>query len=376
MKKSGLIIILLSVFFTVSCNRSKKEKEYVKKVEHSEETIAVGIYKATGYAYTNVKYIAEALKIDAGIVYVTLSDADLLKTKLENIDVLLLPSLSNTNIVDKVDDEIATIITDFINKRGKGAIAMCNGAGVLSCTPGYQSLNLIDIKFNPGKAQKISTGITNFQLTEQGKQIFPELADIESLYINLQKQPVSIDVDTSKNINVLGYTIEENKYPLFITSQNSNGRIAVLNANVETTPGMRWIIPRLVRWIENKDFAWYEKNVVRPEIYTKEIVIDESKQNEIKKLIAQLNQGRKNEVISAMDQLQEIYPWAAAEQVRSLLVEKTDDIKLRAAEYLVSIEYTMAMEDLDKLIQKERSRKVREKLTQYRNELDAMTEQN
>lgn len=364
------------MFFAISCNRSKKEKEYVKKIEHSEETIAVGIYKATGYEYTNVKYLAEALKIDAGIVYVTLSDADLLKTKLENIDVLLLPSLSNTNIIDKVDDEIATIITDFISKKGKGAIAMCNGAGVLSCTPGYQSLNLIDIKFNQEKVQEISPGITNFQLTEQGKRIFPELADVESLYINLQRQPVTLDVDTTKNIHVLGYTNNEIAYPLFIISENSNGRIAVLNANVETTPGMRWIIPRLVRWIENKDFAWYEKNIVRPEIYSSALVLEESKKAEIDKLIAQLNQGRKNEVISAMDKLQDIYPWAAAEQVRSLLVEKTDDIKLRAAEYLVSIEYTAAIEDLDKLIQKERSRKVRERLTQYRNELDAMTEQN
>lgn len=376
MKKSGVIIILLSVLFAVSCTRSKKEKEYIKKVEHSEETIAVGIYKATGYEYTNVNYIAEALKIDGGIVYVTLTDADLLKTKLENIDVLLLPPLSNHKMIDKLDDEIAEIVNNFIQKKGNGTVAICNGAGVLSCTPGYQSLELINITFENEKVYEIPAGLINFQLSEKGKHIFPELKDYESLYVNLERQPAYMHIDTSGNFNVLGFIAKDDNYPLLMSSQNGKGRIAVINANVETTPGMRWVIPRLVRWVENKDFVRYRNNVMRPDIYTQKISLDKEKQAEINNLLAQLNQGRKSDVILAMDQLQEIYPWAAAERVRSLLIEKNDDIKLRAAEYLVSIEYTLAIDDLDKLIQKERSRKVRERLIQYRNELDAMTEQN
>lgn len=361
----------------VSCNRSKNDSSYVKKIEHNEETIAVGIYKATGYDYLNVQYIAEALKIDAGIVYVTLSDADVLKTKLENIDVLLLPAISNHKTIEKIDDEIAQIITTFIRKKGNGAVAICNGAGVLSCTPGFPSLDLIQIQFRKDTLQQVFPGILKFNLTDQGKKIFPELADYESLYINLDHQPANLLIDTSGKINVLGKLAEaEINYPLFITSQNTSGRVALINASAETTPGMRWVIPRLVRWVENREFAWYEKNVIRPELYSENVDLNEEKRAAVENLLEQLDHTKKSEVISAMDQLEEIYPWAAAEKVRSLLIEKNDDIKLRAAEYLVGIEYTLAIEDLNNLIKKERSRKVREQLTNYRNELELMLEQN
>ena len=81
-------------------------------------------------------------------------------------------------------------------------------------------------------------------------------------------------------------------------------------------------------------------------------------------------------IISAMDDLQVLYPLAAAEKIRTLLIEKNDDIKLRAAEYLVDIEYTRALNDLKMVIRKERSKKVKEKLIAYRNDMEEMLEQN
>ena len=376
MKKTGLLIFLLSGLLISSCNRSKNDSEYIKKVENNEETIAVGIYKATGFDYPNLKYIAEALKIDGGIVYVTLTDADVLKTKLENIDVLLFPAMSNNQNIEKIDDEIANIITSFIDKKGNGAIAICNGAGILSCTPGCPSLDLMNVVLSKNSSD-LKNGIVDFTLTESGQKIFPELEDYESLYINLDYTPSIVVADTSSKIKILGEVRgAESNYPVLLTSQAAKGRVALINASPETTPGMRWIIPRLVRWVENKEYKWYGKNVMRPTLYSEKIALDEEKTKEIEELKVQLDQGKKDEVISAIDQLYNIYPWAAAEKVRSLLIEKNDDIKLRAAKYLVDIEYTLAIDDLNKVIKKERSKKVREQLVAYRNELDAMLEQN
>jgi len=131
MKKLVFIISICALILSISaCNRSRSDKEYVKKVELSQESIAVGIFKATGYDYPHIDYIAEALKIDGGIVYVTLTEADLLKTKLDNIDVLLFPAMQKDQNMDKLDDEVAEIIHAFVTEKGKGAISLCNGGEI------------------------------------------------------------------------------------------------------------------------------------------------------------------------------------------------------------------------------------------------------
>ena len=139
---------------------------------------------------------------------------------------------------------------------------------------------------------------------------------------------------------------------------------------------MRWMIPRIVRWIYNKDFVYYNRNVFRPDLFTTEVKLDEELNTKLEKLLKQLEVGKKSEIIAAMDELQEIYPMIAADEVRSLLVEKNSDIMLRAAKYLVDIEYTLAIDDLKKLIKRERSKKIREQLKGFKIELENMLEQN
>ena len=74
--------------------------------------------------------------------------------------------------------------------------------------------------------------------------------------------------------------------------------------------------------------------------------------------------------------MQNFYPWMAAEEVKKLLDEKNNDVKIKAAKYLVDIEYTFAYEDLLKTIKNERSKKVREKLKVYKEAFEQMMEQN
>ncbi|MFC2152138.1 hypothetical protein ACFLSE_06375 [Bacteroidota bacterium] len=378
MKRDILIIATIVISMLISsCNRTGSDTEHVKKVELKRETIAVGIYIATGFDYPNVKYIAEALKIDGGVVYVTLTDADVLKTRLENIDVIIFPGMRHDQKIDKIDDEIAEIIKNFILQKGKGAICLGNGGRILSKSENYQSLDLINIDLIENTIADFNLGIIKFQLSDEGKRLFPELEDFENLSIDFNHGPEISIIDTTSDINVLGEIIQmEANFPLFITAKTGKGKIAITNASPETTPGMRWMVPRLVRWSVNKDFVWYDKNVFRPELFKDQVILDDEMNSKIKMLLTKLEKGKKDEIFSAMDELQKIYPWIAAEKVRLLLIEKNYEIKLEAAKYLVDIEYTLAIEDLEKLIKDERRKKMKEQLIAYKNELELMLEQN
>ncbi len=376
MRKSVFImIVFILAVLAGACNRSSSDKEYVKKVVLNTESIAVGVFKATGYDYPNFDYVTEALKIDGAIVYVTLTEADILKTKLNNIDVLVFPAMSKDQKMDKLDDEVAEIITDFIAKRGNGAISLSNGGEILTKSQKYQSLDLLDIELTDNQDLDINSGVIRVSLTNDGKRMFPELFDYESVTVDYHYGPKMNILDTS-NVQVLATAESDDSFPVLIKAKCEKGKLIFANINPELTPGMRWMIPRMVRWTFNKELIWYNRKVFRPNLYDKEINLEAGVKEEIEKLIVELDKGKKNEVIAAMDDLQVLYPMAAAEKVRSMLILKNDDIKLRAARFLVDIEYTKALEDINALIKTERSNKVREELIAYRNEFENMLEQN
>lgn len=370
-----LIIIVNLIFIISSCQNDKKNDEYVKKVQLNKETIAVGIYKPTGVNPIHINYIAEAIKIDAGMVYVTLNDTDVLNTKLENIDVVIFPGMKKGEKNLVLNDKIEEIFRNFIVKKGKSAIGLCNGSRFLTCSVG-QSLNLVNIKMV--EVEDATKGLIEFNLTKEGESIFPELIGYNNLYTYYKRESILEFIDDStENITLLGqYEIGEKKSPIFIETKSGSGKILLITSQLESTPGMRWMIPRMVRWVQGKRIIRYDNNIVRPDLYSSEIIISDEVNNEIEKLKTKLANGNKTEKIAAMDELQKYYPWLAAENVRLLLREKNDDLKLRAAKYLVDIEYTLAINDLENAIKKERSKKVKAKLRIYKESLENMIEQN
>lgn len=371
-----LIVLLIANIFMFSCQNKKKDNTYIKKLQLSEETIAVGIYKPTGAEVNNVQYIAEAINIDAGIVWVTLTDADILKSKLENIDVVVFPNLQNGEELTTMDDEIEQIFKDFITKKGKGALGFCNGAKLLTNSEENASLKLIDVKI----IDKSSTnnGLLAFNLTDDGKEMFPELKDKESIFIN-SNSDVAFQISNNSDVKatVIGTRVFENdSFPVFIASKCGLGKLFLSAAHPETTPGMRWMIPRMIRWLYGKDPVWYDKNIVRSDIYNKEIAFNKEFLQRTEELKDKIDTGDKTEQLEAMDELLNYYPWLAAEKVKNLLYSKNNDVQIRAAKYLLDIEYTYALSDLNKAINDERNRKVREQLNEISDAMELMMEQN
>ncbi|MFP4024160.1 MAG: hypothetical protein ACLFVR_06500 [Thiohalospira sp.] len=378
--KNYNIFYLLSVyclmFLLVSCKSSGEKEKYVKKLERNKESIAVGIYKPNEQDIIYFKEIIEALKIDGGIVAVSLDNSDIKRSKLENIDVLVLPGFRSNSTID-LDQETIEIIRKFSVERGKGIIGICSGSNVITGNDENALVNLINLKMIEPQIGETLNGVMKFNLSDKGKKIFPELKNTQNLFIDFQSGPIiEIEADNGQGLSLIGSKSESNAgIPLFVTAQAGKGKVFITTAHPEITPGMRWMLPRMVRWAIGRDLVSYDKNVVRPGFFKQEIIIDENTRKEIDELIDLLTQGNKNQKIEAMGNLMNTYPWLAAEKVRTLLADKDDKVRLKAAEFLTHIEYTLAITDLEKAVKVERKRKVKEQLLTYENDMYNMIEQ-
>jgi len=381
MKKSKLLVLLLfTLSFLVfnSCVNSEKDSEHVKKRELSKETIAVGIYKTCNPDPVNIKNIIEALRIDGGIVAVTLTDKDILKTELENIDVLLFPGLGKGESNDSVDERVREIIRRFVIVRGKGTIGICSGNNMLTTNSECKTLSLIGFESIKLVAGDDSKGLFKFKLTSDGEKIFPELRNIENSFIDYHG---GFNFDTTGNANpdlkIIGQKAgSEPINHFFITSTIGKGRVFLSTGHPESTPGMRWMLPRMVRWVVGHEFGLYEANVLRPDYFKDEINYTDKYFTQFDSLIIQLNDKKTDNILDAINKLQENYPWLAAEKISGLLKGKDSEIRIRAAKYLSEVEYTAAIDDLEKVIHKERRKKIKDQLKNYLFALEMMIEQN
>ena len=110
-------------------------------------------------------------------------------------------------------------IKDFISK-GKGAVGICAGAYLFSNTPDYTCIQLngqqaIDIEHdNRGH------GLAKFTLCEEGKKIFPELADRDTSFVIYYEGPVFInnpaDTIQSNTLAIMESDVHEKETPRLI----------------------------------------------------------------------------------------------------------------------------------------------------------------
>lgn len=61
-----------------------------------------------------------------------------------------------------------------------------------------------------------------------------------------------------------------NGKPFFVANNYGKGRVFSSIAHPEGTPGMMWMIPRMVRWTLNKPFIPYQSSAVRPDLFNHE----------------------------------------------------------------------------------------------------------
>jgi len=357
----NLIFFTILVVLTAACT-----KPVVKK---DPKPIKVGVFNKNGDSPYCITDAVEAVRIDNEMDVRVISAAEIMAGEIKNLDLIIFPGGGGRSETGNLGELGQVKVIDFVKNKGKAVLGICAGAYILSETPGYPSLDL-----SAGKAIDIENdhrghGLVKFSLTEEGEKIFPELKGRKINYSNYYEGPVLIPAEKSKYkytelATMLSdvHTVEgtpanmTNNRPFIIITQVEKGKTASIVGHPESTSGLRWMIPRLIRVLTGNRIVAYEDNVVRPEIHTKEILF--TKELLKKQRTAYYNLvGTKEEKLKAMQNIVDMRAWSAKKWIPPMVRDNDFDVRLLAAKLTVYLERTDALKDLEVAFKIEKNKK-------------------
>lgn len=328
--------------------------------QKADAKIEVGLFNGNGASPTCILETYESLKIDSGISVSYLSAKQILEGKLANLDVIVFPGGSASKELNNLGEMASAEVTKFVN-AGKGAVGICAGGYLFSTTKGYPSLKLVSATEWDREHYDKGRALVEFEPTESGLELFPELKG-ETCFLQYYDGPVLMPADSGRS-GTMNYTelakfvtdikIHEG-YPAGITPGKTfllkekigKGRAIVVAGHPESTPGMRWMVPRMVRWAANSPIIEYNKKWIRPKLYSHEILFSKELVSKEKSLFWDLlsdNPGKKTE---AMKKLWELHSRPAVRWNIGLLRDSSPEVRAYAAKLLKNAEYSAALPDL------------------------------
>lgn len=362
MIKNFIFILILFAIFSACSNNNTIEQEL------KTNKIKVAVFAGNGAGAVSVIETYEALRIDTGIFPSIIKPVDIISGKLKNIDVIIFPGGSGSKELTSLGEQGKQIILDFVKIRGKGAVGICAGGFLFSTTKGYPSLKLISatewdrVHYNKGRA------LVELIPTAAGLKIFPELKD-QSCFLQYYDGPVLMPSDSGRSgtmdyVELAQYKTDiqiHKDFPSDVTPGKTfllkevvgKGRAIVSAGHPESTPGMRWMIPRMARWAANKTLVSYNKKWIRPELNDSAILFRKELVKLEKKLFWQLHNDTIENRLDAMQKLYELRSRPAVRWNKGMLRSNNAKVRAKAAKLLLLTEYTDALADLESALKLE-----------------------
>jgi glutamine amidotransferase-like uncharacterized protein len=376
LKINPVFFVMLLLFLAGCGENTRKEKT------DAQAKINVGVYDGGGASPVCVIETLEALKIDGGIAGRKISPVDIQSGALNNIDVLIFPGGSGSKEYNSLGQTSATLVQKFA-REGGGLVGICAGGYLFATTEGYPSLQIL-------RAQTIrkyydrGRGLIAFGLDKEGKEIFPELSGYDSLFVQYYDGPMYEILDSAK-VNVTAQIISDiathKGYPkgvtpgrpAFVTASYGKGKVFVSVGHPEATAGMRWMVPRMARWVNDSPLVSYDETVVRPQINNREVLYYPDIIRFEKENFWQLFSNNDREVEEALDNLYSIRSRPSIRWAIGLLRNNSPQVRLNAAAYLLQTEYTYAIPDLECAVLAEKDPGVKKQMAQQLEKLKAIT---
>ncbi len=367
------ILVFSILIFSFSCNTDNKNNV---SEENNSNKIQVAVFSGNGASPVCVTETLEALKIDKDIDGKAIDGQDVANGSLSDFDVIIFPGGSGSKELNNLGKSGVDSIRNFVLKKGKGLIGICAGGFMTMSTDGYPSLKLSNYKQLDRAHYNRGRGLVQFKLTSQGEKYFPELKN-HDLFLQYYDGPVMQLKDSAKeDTSELGKFVSDIHPDDFAPSgltpgktfmyfeEAGKGKIFGMAGHPEATPGMRWMVPRMVRLVSSEEPVSYDTFWVRPQINDKEIFFDKARRKREKELFYDLLSDSAELQISAMD---ELYSYRSRPAVRwniGLLRDKNPEVRKHAAYLLKETEYSAALPDLETALKFEKNEAVSEQLSE------------
>ena len=324
-----------------------------------KQKIRVGVFDGHGGAQTCIWEAVDACKLDTDMDVRTITTADIAAGVLSRLDAIIVPGGGGSTQYLNMGEENVKRIKAFI-ASGKGAVGICAGAYLYSDTPEYACMRINGAKAIDIEHDNRGHGIAAFSLNDEGKKLFPEIANRPLSYVLYYEGPVFVPADNAQ-IKYQPFAIMEsdvheegnaptnmtNGKPFFIGNEYGKGRVFSSIAHPEATPGMMWMIPRMVRWTLRLPYKKYGNNVVRPDVYNKEILMTKADLKQESSYYETFLYGKPEEKVSALDWLQARRSWDAKRWVQGLLFDDNPMVRVRAAKCIAETDYIHYLPDME-----------------------------
>ena len=346
--------------------------------------VRVGVFQGNGGAQTCIWETIASIQLDPDMTVRTITTGDIANGVLRDLDVIIIPGGEGATQYMNLGEENMERIRNFI-RSGKGAVGICAGAYLFTDTPGYACMHI-----NGGKAIDIEHdnrghGISAFSLTAEGKKLFPELAKRDKSYVMYYEGPVLVKSDSIPlpytTMAIMETDVHEegnapanmtNNRPFFIANEYGKGRVFSSISHPEATPGMMWMIPRMVRWTLRMPVVAYSKRVVNPDLYNREILMTKDDLRKERGYYRTFLYGSPNEKIAALDWLQACRSWDAKRWVQGLLFDNSPAVRERAARFIAETDYLPFLSDLEAACRVERDEQTKQSMMRHFEHLKAL----
>ncbi len=377
------LLILILIMVLPACRQSPDKPDGNAGRPGKEEIIRVGVFSGNGASATCVTETMEALKIDPAIAPRSISAAAMLGDSLKELDVLVFPGGSGSRQNNNLGSILGEMVKDFVMEKGNGVVGICAGAYLISDSRDYPCLRLISAGAVDIEHDKRGSAVAEVEFTRQGLKLFPEMREQKLGYIQYHDGPLLVPAgEGDNNPPVRHATLLSDIHcspaapagvtpgKAFLVSQEvGGGRVFACAGHPESTRGMRWLVPRMVRWVARKEAVSYSPEVVRPQLGTGEIMHDDDREMDLFWKLFHDDPGVR---ISALERLVELrhrngFRWAVG-----LLRDRAPSVRWRAAMVLAGAEYTAAMGDLETALEVERDEQCRATFRECLNRLKKM----
>ncbi|MRT92737.1 biofilm PGA synthesis protein PgaB [Ancylomarina sp. 16SWW S1-10-2] len=359
-----LLTICISFCLLSSCRRVEKKQSQTK------ETIRVGVFDKNGDSPWCITDALEALHIDPNIKAEVIRASQIMSGELDGFDAIVFPGGSGRGETQSMGELGMEKLVKMVKEQGKAVVGICAGAYIMTETPDYPSLALNGCEAIDIEHDHRGHGLSKFSLTKEGQEIFPELKDRKISFCQYYEGPVLVPAKSGAKFIELAtmlsdvHTVEDspaymtNKRPFVVAAQVGIGRVASFVGHPECTPGMRWMLPRMVRWTCNKELISYPKNVVRPDFFKNEIIYTKEINDLQTKYQKQLS-GTKAEKLEGIEKVIELACWSSKKWIPGLLRDKNAMVRVKASWALIQLERTDAIPDLEAAVMTENDKNIK-----------------
>lgn len=373
------IVSLLALLLFTHCTWQNENR-----TEKNNRTIRVGVFEGDGGAQTCIWEAVAAIRLDPDMSVRTITTTDIANHVLDSLDAIIIPGGGGSRQFLNLGAKNRQRLRDFV-ASGKGAVGICAGAYLFSHTPGYACMHMNGAKAIDIAHDNRGHGIAKFTLTDEGKRLFPEIAEKDTCFVMYYEGPVFVENETSdicyETLAIMQSDVHEegnapqnmtNNKPFFIGNSFGKGHVFSSIAHPESTPGMQWMIPRMVRWTLRLPIVPYKKTAVNPNVFHREILMSTENLEQESAYYQTLLYGTPEEKIAALDWLQAHHSWKAKRWIQGALFDASPAVRIRAATYITEIGYLHYLPDMHAAYHSEKGENTKREIKTQLDKLEAM----